>query len=794
MTHGIHTLLRTIRADKRRALSHLASTIIVFLLNSDPAVAWQGMPVPKLHIAGNQLLDPNGRVVILHGTHQPTDPYFAGDGRYFNSPTDYTNALRYFDAIVDMLSDTSPRYGFDHGWYLNYVRFAPDPYWFGDPTTGDFDMAKLQSFTNNVLVPYIQHCKSRGVYVVIFPNVVKPDNTTIASLQSHLETVWGYWSSVPAIKSADNVEFELMNEPVHALATDGTWGNGQPKYWQALTNWLQPIVDTIRNNGADNIIWVPGLSYQSEYQGFVQFPVNGRTAGNIGYAAHFYPQYGGMGDSPTNVTNYWNANYQPCADFAPMLITEMSWFRYKTGDNDYWHLFDGVTGDSSFGFGTAMRHVADAHNISWTIATQGSLLGSGPNTDMADPDGSLNYDPTRDSCGLAGFNWFWQYRATGPSASATVDAFSRIEAQRYDILSGSLKLEAADEGTQDLGYIASGDYAVFKKIDFGAGAGRFIARIAGYGGGIQLHLDSPAGTQLGDFNIPSTNGWQNWQTVEFTISNATGIHDLYVVFQPSLNLHWFSFDPADPNLPIALSNSGFETPSLGVGNFAYSPSGADWTFSGSGTNKGAGIAANASGFTSSNPNSPEGVQSAFIQSTGSMSATIAGPAYPATWTIRFLAAERKLRNGFGQSIDVLLDRQPVGVASPITPGYDQFNFTVSTSAGNHLLTLQGTSSADDTAFVDNLQVEVTKPPVPPAPTGLTATPQTQQVALASTGSVQSAGYNVCEKPTLKGGHCTCPARPQTIHESSATGKHIDLTTTCVRPLAMRIDLPDYALD
>jgi len=35
---------------------------------------------------------------------------------------------------------------------------------------------------------------------------------------------------------------------------------------------------------------------------------------------------------------------------------------------------------------------------------------------------------------------------------------------------------------------------------------------------------------------------------------------------------------------------------------------------------------------------------------------------------------------------------------------------------------------------------------------------------------------------------------QAIHESSATGKHIDLTTTCVRPLAMRMDLPDYALD
>ena len=66
----------------------------------------------------------------------------------------------------------------------------------------------------------------------------------------------------------------------------------------------------------------------------------------------------------------------------------------------------------------------------------------------------------------------------------------------------------------------------------------------------------------------------------------------------------------------ALSDPGFELPALGSGPSAYqyNPPGSPWTFNGY-----AGVAGNASGFTASNPNAPQGSQVAFIQMTGSVS-------------------------------------------------------------------------------------------------------------------------------------------------------------------------------
>ncbi|MFO0956219.1 MAG: DUF642 domain-containing protein [Isosphaeraceae bacterium] len=64
-----------------------------------------------------------------------------------------------------------------------------------------------------------------------------------------------------------------------------------------------------------------------------------------------------------------------------------------------------------------------------------------------------------------------------------------------------------------------------------------------------------------------------------------------------------------------LSDPGFESVSVGpvgqISSFAYSPAGSPWTFVGS-----SGVAANGSGFTSSNPNAPDGTQVLFLQDGG----------------------------------------------------------------------------------------------------------------------------------------------------------------------------------
>ena len=113
-------------------------------------------------------------------------------------------------------------------------------------------------------------------------------------------------------------------------------------------------------------------------------------------------------------------------------------------------------------------------------------------------------------------------------------------------------------------------------------------------------------------------------------------------------------------------NLGFETPSIGSGNFASNASGASWTFGGS-----EGIVANGSIYN--NPNAPEGVQAAYMQSYGSMSQTLYGFTPGVTYTITFFAAQRGAVENGGQSWNVMIDNtvitncNPGATAMPPTP-------------------------------------------------------------------------------------------------------------------------------
>ena len=104
------------------------------------------------------------------------------------------------------------------------------------------------------------------------------------------------------------------------------------------------------------------------------------------------------------------------------------------------------------------------------------------------------------------------------------------------------------------------------------------------------------------------------------------------------------------------ADPGFESNQLGNGNFAYGPTGTPWTYSG-----GAGISANASAFTGSNPNAPEGQQVALIQGGGAISQTLTGLA-ASSYHISFQAMQR---NGFmAESFQVLVDGNVVGTFTP----------------------------------------------------------------------------------------------------------------------------------
>ena len=360
--------------------------------------------------------DPAGNAVQLHGWHQPAEPWQCGQGKFWRHG-DYQGELRYLEEIVDTFTTHTPLYGYSHGWYFNQVRLGLDGADLQPVTTTNVNLEGLQKWTDNVLVPFTDYCSQHGVYVILLP-LGCPEKSTTPELQAKMIQVWNYFSSHPALKSKANLQFELCNEPVMAQAPNGRWGMDGQKYSDALVRWLQPVVDVIRSNGADNIIWIPGLAWQSNYKGFAKTTVRGT---NIGYAVHIYPAYGGIGNSPKALRKFWNAQYKPIADKAPVNITEVWWRRWYDADvkfdpNSYGKLFDGVTGNDKRGFGMALKSVTEQQgNVSWCFHMTSNLLGEGPQADSADPQGVLNNaEPERDSAAVAAFKWSYEWRDTGP--------------------------------------------------------------------------------------------------------------------------------------------------------------------------------------------------------------------------------------------------------------------------------------------------------------------------------------------------------------------------------------------
>ena len=154
---------------------------------------------------------------------------------------------------------------------------------------------------------------------------------------------------------------------------------------------------------------------------------------------------------------------------------------------------------------------------------------------------------------------------------------------------------------------------------------------------------------------------------------------------------------------LSIPNSGFETPSLGSGQFQYAPGGATWTLS-----NGGGISANGSGFTLDNPNAPEGVQVAFIQGSGRIFQTVGGFSAGVTYTITFSAAQRNMGGSAGQTWNVQIGGVVVGTFAPPASAttYADYSASFTTAAGSREVAFQASNlnGGDNTVFIDNVRI------------------------------------------------------------------------------------------
>lgn len=139
--------------------------------------------------------------------------------------------------------------------------------------------------------------------------------------------------------------------------------------------------------------------------------------------------------------------------------------------------------------------------------------------------------------------------AEGVAPIGTLDPYRRVEAETIAFSSGVKSEPNAKTGV----YVSDthdGDWIKVREVDFGAEGPdelRVAAASALRGGRIEVRLDSVDGRLISTVEIPTTGGWERWNTFKADVEEGvTGVHDLYFVFKGRkgcklFNLDWWRF-------------------------------------------------------------------------------------------------------------------------------------------------------------------------------------------------------------------------------------------------------------
>lgn len=131
----------------------------------------------------------------------------------------------------------------------------------------------------------------------------------------------------------------------------------------------------------------------------------------------------------------------------------------------------------------------------------------------------------------------------GPAPIAKLDPYQWTEAETY---AKGTNVESERNGTEGMNLcdIKNGSTIKVKNVDFGEkSAVSFSAAIASEKKAtMELHLDSADGPLIGTLGIDNTGGEYIFKTLSTDITNATGIHDLYMVFKGEDKVSLAKFD------------------------------------------------------------------------------------------------------------------------------------------------------------------------------------------------------------------------------------------------------------
>jgi hypothetical protein len=251
--------------------------------------------LPQLHVAGNELQTPDGKMVWLQGLCIDSMEWSAGGERILTS----------IPVAIDQ-------------WHSNVIRLPiKEDFWFG---WGKWQGKDREGFGYRKLVDSaIREANAHGAYLVLdLHRFGAPTSKHVA-----------FWKDA-AIRYGNNpgVIFELFNEP-HDISWK-VWRNGgnlkegkiedvgvkenSEQVDGETTPGMQALVDVIRAQGAKNVIIAGGLDWSYNLSGVLKgFALEDHDGGKgIVYSTHIYPW-----------KKDWQKNFLDVAAKYPIFIGEV---------------------------------------------------------------------------------------------------------------------------------------------------------------------------------------------------------------------------------------------------------------------------------------------------------------------------------------------------------------------------------------------------------------------------------------------------------------------------------------
>jgi hypothetical protein len=265
-------------------------------------------------VSGNTLVDENGKPLRLLGVDFDGAEYMCIQDRgIFDGPSD--------DALADAIA----------GWRVNVVRMGlNEQCWLGTPS---IDARWQGKPYRDAIVAWIARLRARRLYVIVEAHVSSSIEGKATDEQPMIDRAHGipFWQSIAQTFAGDRgVVFDLYNEPFldvqntnHAYNDDpwGCWKDGcivtAPSSGETYeAAGMQPLLDTVRGAGAENVVMVGGLAYANDLSGVLtHLPSDPKK--QLAAAFHVYPM------NPCVDASCWNQTVAQVAAAIPLVTGEV---------------------------------------------------------------------------------------------------------------------------------------------------------------------------------------------------------------------------------------------------------------------------------------------------------------------------------------------------------------------------------------------------------------------------------------------------------------------------------------